>query len=233
MQIVQDTVELNLTAEDTVVNKTIKLVASIVALVDAAQTEETLNTEIRAALKKLVDAEWQFSNTNRSTDASGYERVEVTASVRVKESENYNLGKRAEAVSRPGLTVNSVMVDSSIPQAVLLKAESDLRVVLSKKAIEECEKLSAALGQEYRVHSLRFSGVKHNLVSNSNVSPFNVAVYYSGNSEAAAAPSGGSAPDSSLGSASKLSLVAAITLARVHAYTDSESERNKIHVLNA
>jgi hypothetical protein len=187
----------------------------------------------RTALKKLVDAEWQFSNSNRNTDASGYERVEVTASVRVKESENYNLGKRAEAVSRPGLTINSVMVDSSIPQSVLLKAESDLRVVLSQKAIAECEKLSAALGQPYRLHSLRFGGVKHNLVSNSNQSPFNMAVYYSGN-EAAGAPAGGGAPiDSSLGSASKLSLTVGITLARVHAYvSEAESERNKIYVLN-
>jgi hypothetical protein len=212
MELIQDTVSLEIVAEKTVVNDSVKLVAEIVALVETGKAEEILRAEIKSTMKGLVDADWQFTNMKRSIDDSGVERVRLQASVRVSERENYNLDKRAEQVSRPGLVIVKVEVevDTSVPQHMLDEAESDLRVTLSAKALTERDKLSKALGNDYRIHALMFGSVANLSLSNAANSKAN---YGSGFS------------DDTLGNASKLTMTASVTLARVHAYMDSNTEK--------
>jgi hypothetical protein len=156
--ITQDTLDFQLIAEHTVVNTTVKLVAKIEALANL-QTEDDLRSDIRKTLKSFIDADWQFSNMLRVSDNTGYERICLTASVRVSESENYNLIDRAKAVSRKGLQIIDVDADTSIPSKQISEAESDLRVELIQRASAERVKLSKAAGRNYRVHSMLFSSV--------------------------------------------------------------------------
>lgn len=217
--ILQDTMEFVIVAENTVVNDTVKLVANISAMIAGDTTEDDLRTDIKATMKKLIDVDWQFSNMTREADDSGLERVNVTASIRVKETENYNLEDRTKAASRKGLMITSVEVDTSVPQVMIDAAESDLRATLVTKAKEECQKLSAAMQDTYRVHSLRFSPVNNNVslraISNASITASATKMAYG---------SGFSNDEDSLGNASKLTMQATITLARVVGNPDLDVE---------
>jgi len=211
-EIIQDTISLSLSAEHTVTNKTVKMTALINALVTNT-TEEALREEIRTTMKSFIDADWTFSNMARSNDPTGFERVELAATARVPDTEHYNLEKRSEAVSRPGLSIVSVTVDSTIPERIIEAAEKELRLKLIEKVQAEAEALSEALGQQYRVSQLQFAGTRNVNISNTH---YNVATYYSGNAIGASA-AGGAPPSDSLGNTSKLTLSANVVLARIHA----------------
>jgi hypothetical protein len=199
--ITQDTLDFQLIAEHTVVNTTVKLVAKIEALANL-QTEDDLRSDIRKTLKSFIDADWQFSNMLRVSDNTGYERICLTASVRVSESENYNLIDRAKAVSRKGLQIIDVDADTSIPSKQISEAESDLRVELIQRASAERVKLSKAAGRNYRVHSMLFSSVgKTRQVINN---PATKMAYGTGFD---------SSEDGTLGNAAKLTMNASVKLA--------------------
>lgn len=213
-QQLQDTIDLELTREHTVVNETVKVVAHIAALV-TAQDDAALRAELRDTMNRLIaGAEWQFSNMNRATDATGIERLTVTATARVSEKENSNLDGRAKQVSRPGLTISGVSVDTSIPRAQLDKAAADLRVELLTAAKEEAIRLSAVFavlpGSDgaYRVHSVNFhSGGGFDISNNRGQMKAMIAATSYGTGF-------GGSDDDALGNAQKITMSANVRLAR-------------------
>jgi len=214
-EIIQDTIDFTLRAEHTIVNKTVKLIATVVALVAGDTTEEALRADIKATMKKLIEADWQFSNMTRSADASGWERVTLNASVRVPESENYNLDNRAKEASRKGLTITDVRVDTSVPYSMIEEAESDLRLVLIEKVHAERAKLERSLdaGSSYRIHSLSFSHVASPSNNFSNSSAHTMAMVVGGSAKTAYGS--GFSDDDTLGNASKISMQVSVSLARI------------------
>lgn len=209
----QDTIHLSLTAEQTVVNETIKVIAQIAALVQPTQSDAELRAEIRETMKKLIaDAEWQFSNLARGTDASGVERVTLTATTRVSEEENSNLDNRAREASRPGLTITNVRVDTSIPQNMLDKARQDLRLDLLAKAQDEVAKINEVMGkdpvsfQQFRVSQVEFDTGAADI---SNVRVKGLAM-----ASATTSYGSGFGEDSVLGNAQKITMTASLVLSR-------------------
>lgn len=173
---VQDTVEFDLLAERTVVNKTVKLIANIAAMIKSDMPEAILTTNVQAMMKNFLDASWSFSNMQRSADQSGMERISLQASARVPESQNYNLDKRTRAASTEGLSIISVQADTTPPMADIEQAESDLRADLLVKAIRELTVVNKAMGvaasthnREYRVGRVTFESVDNSFqMSNSS-----------------------------------------------------------------
>lgn len=213
-QPIQDTISLDLAAEKTVVNDTIKVIATISALIRPDQTDTTLRADIRAMMKKLIEtAEWQFSNLERSTDPSGVERVQITASARVSETENANLEGRARDVSSPGLTVASVQVDTTIPQRMLDEAEQALRMDLLAKINVELGKINEVMKddklQPYRVYQVKFQRSSTDL-SNAFTKGGRGATML-----AATSYGSGFDEDGVLGNAQKITMHASIHFARV------------------
>jgi hypothetical protein len=213
--ILQDSIQLTLTDEFTVINDTVKVVATVQALVQPNETDAALRGNIRETLRKLIDTDkWQISNLQRTADASGVERVSLTASTRVSESENSNLDNRAREASRPGLNISNVSVDTTTPRAKVEEAERSLRLALLEKARIEADEMNAVMGfigQGYRVHQVSYSNNgSGNDYSNGMRSKGVMAM-------AATATSYGSGfgDDDVLGNAQKLSMTAQIVLARV------------------
>jgi hypothetical protein len=153
---IQDTVAFAASAEEVVVNDSIRITAPVTALVTRTGSEESVYAEIRTVLREFIDTEWQFQNVNRSTDSTGYEQVRLDAVCRVHERENYALDKRREAVSRPGLNISWTRVDNSIPLEMLAEAESRLRRKLIEKIKAEAALINDAMGAAYRIHSITF-----------------------------------------------------------------------------
>lgn len=195
------TLEFSVNAEKTIVTDTIKLIAHITGLVSVTTTEDAFRSEIRATVKSLIDTDWQFTNLVRTADDSGFEKVTVTATARVSENENYNLVNRARAASRQGLTITEVEVDTTIPASKIEEAERELRADILQKVLGECAGINALNIGEYRVGRIQFGTTKN--AYSQNILATAAKVSYG---------SGFATDDTTLGNASKISIVANVSL---------------------
>lgn len=195
------TIIFSLSSEKTLTNNTVKITAVVVATIDGTQTtNENVATQVSGLLNTFIpDAEWTFSNPQRSTDPSGFESARYTASTRVSEEINQNLQARADEASRPGLSIIQNVPDYSIPQRDIEQAISDLRVVILKEATAEAKKLSEAAGTKYAIGELNFNPI----------------VEYGNNARGitiSAMASAESAPRGGFGHSQKVSVTANVTL---------------------
>lgn len=214
-QPLQDTITLDLSAEKVVVSDTVKIIATIQALVQPDKTDTELRADIRKMMKKLIEtAEWQFSNLTRNADPTGHERVTLQATARVSETENANLENRAREVSTPGLTVSQVIADTSIPATMLEEAEQALRIDLLTKLNTELAKINEVMKsdivQPYRVYQVKFQRT---------ATDYSNAIRAKGGAMMAAATSygsgfGGDDGEDALGNAQKITLHASCAFAR-------------------
>lgn len=157
LHLLDDVMSFQLRASKVVINKTVKIAVQIVALSPDDSAESQLRADIKAALAAFIpDAEWQISGIHRSTDDSGYERVNLTATARVDEKENYNLETRAKKVSKTGLQLTDVTADTTVPQNDLEAAERELRATILTDALAEAKAVSDATGLDYRIKSINY-----------------------------------------------------------------------------
>lgn len=211
---IQDTIEFSVNAETTVVSDTVKLIATIAGIVGDKPEAETRD-EIKAMMAKLVpDAEWQFSNQNRSNDATGYERLTLTASARVSEKHNHALDERIKEVSRKGLSINAISVDTSIPADMIEKGERELRSMIVAKVMSEQEALCAQTKRAYRISLLRMGNIAATMHSNSRGARGGSDQGFASASAATMKQAYGSGFDEegTLGNASKLTMSATVVL---------------------
>ena len=184
---VQDTITFTLVAEETVVNNTVKLNATIASIVTPNMTEAKLKEGIRDMMKKIVSETlvedgsktpvvWTFSNMTRSNHASGMEQITLNASTRVHESDNYSLDKRRVEASQDqeGMSITSLTSDSTPPSHMIETTESNLRLKLLTKAYIELEKINTLFEDNfesinnYRVGDLVFVNVNDPFSASNN-----------------------------------------------------------------
>ena len=152
----QDTILFELSEEGAVTNKTIKVTAVLAGhLTDGS--DELLWANIRDTLGRFIPKlEWQYSDTQRSADPAGGERITVTATTRAPVGENRALDQRSRDAGRVGLMISHFNVDNTPPLEDIRKTERKLRVAVLKLAEEEAEAASEQTGRSYRVGSVNF-----------------------------------------------------------------------------
>jgi hypothetical protein len=206
---IQDTITFTLSAEDTVVNNTVRIDARIVGMIPKDMTEQTLKDSIRAVTKKFIDTDWQYANMNRTAHPSGQEQIILSATTRVSESENYRLAQRAEEASR-GTDLPRIVeatADTSPTSTQIDETTRKLRLVILKKAQDELHMLSQASGDKYRLGALNFSQV---FDSSSNTRASSQAVM--AGAAKTSYGSGFAGNDDSIGNAVKLTMQASVEL---------------------
>ncbi len=206
---IQDEISFTLMAEHTVVNDTVKIVAGISGIITSEMTEDKLKDSIRKMMRRLIkDAQWNFANVTRRNHASGMEQIDLEASARVSEKENYGLEKRAREVSQEGMSVTEIRADSDPPRNMLDGCESELRIRLLGMAVKERDAISKAMGASYRIGEVNFRKIASASLSN-NASR-------GGSTRIASASSYGTSYDDEdgLGNAVKLTMEAAVTLSK-------------------
>lgn len=208
---IQDSIDFVLAVEETVVNTTVKMVATISGMVTPGVTEESLKADIRRMMKRFIkDAAWNFAQVLRESHPSGLEQINLQASARVSESENYALDKRSREVSQDGLSIVSVYADTAPPPSMIEETESRLRVALLTKAQKELGVINKAMGDTYRVGAVAFQAAAQpnlRLLSNKTA---NASSYGSGFGRDANADD----PDA-LGNAVKLTMRANVSFRKI------------------
>lgn len=207
----QDRIIFALTAEDTVVNDTVKIVAHIAVGGVTHDIDEThLRTSIRDMLGRFIKAQWQFAQMNRAGDDSGLEKITLIASARVPEAENRALDQRRQDASLPnkGLRISKVTTDLTFPASLIEETEKRLRIEIIRKARAECNALSTAMERPYRIAKIEYDPQQTDTgYSNSrSQAMMSVSAYGSGFS-----PEGGA--DDAIGNAQKRTMMATVTLA--------------------
>lgn len=208
-----DTIELTLSAEETVVNDTVKIVANISGMVTRDRTETNLREAIRQMMERFISAKWQFASLTRTAHDSGLEQISLIASARVPESENRALDKRRLEASNAdeGLSISRVGSDTSFPASLIDATEQKLRLEIIRKARAEGDALSKAMERVYRIKIVRFDmqDMAYN-VSNSRMSPSQASAKTSyGSSFSSDVAGSGDA----IGNAQKLTMNASIVYA--------------------
>lgn len=152
----EDTITVQLSAEDYVTATTGKVTLNVSAALkdsDAANTRK----EILSGAQKIAKTEWRMVNFNRSTDQSGLERWDATLEARLPEAQLTGVSNAAKSASRPGLQFNVGNVDLSPTLDEMEAGRAKLRETLMTKANQELARVNKnANGRTYRVGDIQY-----------------------------------------------------------------------------
>lgn len=195
-----DTLRFRLAASRTLPRTQVRVGVTVNALVRPSDHDHaTLEQRVREALGRFIEAAWTVSGVTRSADASGFERVQLTAAAQVPVRENYNLDERARRASVEGLAIVDPGVDVRLPPDVIAEATLGLQENLLEQAQERIRRFSTLTGRSWRIGDVGFGLDTENL----DVSPKLVR------RESAVL---GGASDDLLSTSERLLLVAQVTL---------------------
>lgn len=153
-----DEIVLSLITQKMVTHDTVRLQITVSAQRGPETDEKTLRTQIAAALRNFINADWRYIGVSRNRGQTRFENVVVTAIARVPEAENKDLVERASAVSKPGLELVNPIAAYALPFDEVRRINSDLRLALVKLADEECGKHNdAQAARRYRVGLIEFA----------------------------------------------------------------------------
>lgn len=144
-------------AQKSVRRETVRISVSVKALVSSSNADSKMTeANARAALNKIVQADWLLSSPMRSSETAGYERVTFSATTRVPLGENYNLAERARISSTEGLSVQDPQVSYVIPAGLINQAVQDLRLDILAEAHEQAKQFATRSGQIWNVADIAY-----------------------------------------------------------------------------
>jgi hypothetical protein len=153
----QDTIKFELTFETGLTLDTIRMSVPVHFAQLGASGGDEMMTRVKSALKLFIaDASWNFSDIRRSQGADGIERVNLTATARVKTGEDADLKSRIDSINTRGLTLGTPSVDYTFPLPYLNENRAALRKTILRAAQAECDSISTALARTYRLAEVRF-----------------------------------------------------------------------------
>lgn len=151
-----DTITVQLSAEDYVTATSGKVTLSVSAALkdsDAADTRK----EILSSAQKIAKPQWRMVNFNRSTDSTGLERWDATLEARLPEAQLTGLSAAAKTASRPGLQFTVANTDLSPTLDEMEAGRAKLRETLLAKANDELARVNkGAGGRAYRIGSIEY-----------------------------------------------------------------------------
>lgn len=156
----EDTIIFPLVAKDTVVNRTVKVIATINGMIDTDLPESVVQSNVEAMMARFIpQADWKYAQSLRSKHPSGREQLIITATTRVADTENRNLEERSvAAATKIGIAIANISVDHTIPQTQIDDTEIVLMKQIVEKATIRCEAMNAAMqaAMQYRISHIVF-----------------------------------------------------------------------------
>ncbi|MDX9689843.1 MAG: hypothetical protein EOM37_00970 [Proteobacteria bacterium] len=153
-----DTVSIQLSAEDWVTTKSARVVVGVEAAV-SEKTAGTMRADMTDAINKVVKADWRLVSFTRSQDNTGMERWSTIFEARVPEASLNGLNEQAKKQSKAGMQIQVVDIDFSPTLAETQDATNKLRTQIYKMATEQLGVLNQSVaGRSYRIGNIDFQG---------------------------------------------------------------------------
>jgi hypothetical protein len=135
----------------------VRVAVQVIALVPASDRDQkALEARIREALQAFVSGDWILARIERSSDATGYERVSVSAGARVAASENYDLAERARRASRDGLALTKPEVSYALSRSRVNEIVSELMAEVLVKVGRDAATFNKVTGRAWRIGDVEF-----------------------------------------------------------------------------
>jgi hypothetical protein len=151
-----DTVSLELSAEDWVTTKTARVDLDVEAAVSAAN-EGTMRADMTKAVNDAAKGDWRLTNFTRSTDQTGMERWSVTFEARLPETALNGLTDAVKKASKAGMQLKVDTVDFTPTLEETEAAKAALRTRVMKDANDQLATLNTTLaGRQYRISDISF-----------------------------------------------------------------------------
>lgn len=158
-QIIQDSVSIEVSVEESIVSDTVKVSMEVVLATKAEDATDVRGT-ILTGLKAVLDVDWAFTRLDRNTDRSGLEFVEATATARVPEGQLAGLDAKSKSASREGFQVTVGELDYNPARNVIDATVVELRKRIYAKAQEEANTLNELIANDtngkWRVAGVHF-----------------------------------------------------------------------------
>ncbi len=152
-----DTLRYRVQVQKALPQDDVRMTVPVTALVHTRDHDQAaLRQSIREALSAFVPAEWGFSRIDRGGDAVGYERVQLTATARVKAGENFDLAERARRASREGLTLGQPRVDYALSPEKVDEVVRALRIEVLQRVQAHIAEFDRATGRAWRIGDIAF-----------------------------------------------------------------------------
>ena len=151
-----DSVVINLAAEDWITTKTARVVVGVEAAV-TAQTTGTARADMQKAVNDLAKGDWRLTSFNRNQDQTGLERWSAQYEARLPETQLGGLNDAAKKGSKPGMQLTVFTIDFSPTLEERETTQNTLRTQIYKMANDQLAALNTALpGRNYRIAMIEF-----------------------------------------------------------------------------
>lgn len=135
----------------------VRVTVQVTALVKTSDRDHSaLEKRIHATLKIFIASEWTFARIERSSDATGYERVSLVAGTRIPATENYDLEARSRAASTEGLAISNPNVSYAVTRDYADVVVAELMEEILAKATAQAGAFSLKTGREWRIGDVEF-----------------------------------------------------------------------------
>lgn len=152
-----DTLRYRVLVHRNIRKDTLRIKAKVTALVSTRDYHQAeLEERIHAALGRFIEGRWQFYGMKREPDATGYERVTLTACALVPVGENWNLEERARDASREGLSLSGVEVSYASTNTEVDKIVRELRAEVLRHVKDHIDEYSEISGRAWRIGDIVF-----------------------------------------------------------------------------
>jgi hypothetical protein len=159
--------------------------AKVIVNVDASVSNKglgMLRRAVRGNLNKVVRGSWHITQFSRVQDSSGLEKVNVTAQVRVPDSQLSSVRAHAKALSQPGVKYRIADIQFTPSANQFSQTKTMLRAHIYQKAQAEIQQLNKTFAPQ------RFKLFKINFQSNYALHPPVAMAFVKRASNSAAAP---------------------------------------------
>jgi uncharacterized protein YggE len=151
-----DTVSLDLSAEDWVTTKTAHVILDVEAAVNAASAG-TVRADMTKAVNDAAKADWRLTGFTRAQDQTGMERWSVTFDTRLPEPSLGGLADAVKKASKAGMQISVGDIDFTPTLEETEAAKAALRTHILKLASDQLATLNATLsGRAYRIAQISF-----------------------------------------------------------------------------
>lgn len=202
----EDTLRFKLFAQKIIPQSDARLTVEVHTLISGQlKGGAAVEQQIRAVLSSFVEAEWAFSTIKRTSDAAGYERLQLNASARVAISEIHNLENRARLASVEGISLRSPEVNYSLPSEKISDTVQELRRTIIQDAMRQTEEVESITARNWRIGDIVFGARE-----NREEERFSKGGYRSSNEDIA--DLWADCAEAGMASAERITLIAEVTL---------------------
>ena len=150
-----DEINYRISAHRVLRRRTVQVTVPVELLVGPDEADQAaIEARVREVLARFLHGDWATSSMTRTGASAGYERLLLTASIRVPLEIAFNLEERARAAGMRGISLGEPMLDYRVARSIVAKATSELRKEIVDQVNAQIAQFNEWTGRTWRIGSI-------------------------------------------------------------------------------